>query len=41
MKYLSNPIVQGVLTVVVTVAALKVLSPYTAKIPFIGKYLAI
>ena len=41
MKFLSHPIVQGVLTVVVTIALLKFAAPYTAKIPFVGKYLAI
>jgi len=38
---LKNPIVQGVLTVLAVIVALKVLSGVVSKIPVLGPYLTI
>jgi hypothetical protein len=39
-KFLTSPLAKTVLTIVGVIIVLKIVSPYTAKIPVVGKYLA-
>lgn len=41
MNLLNNKYVQLALTVVVVIAVLKALAPYTSRVPVVGRYLAL
>lgn len=38
---MKRPIVQAVITVVCVIVVLKLISPFTAKIPVVGQYLTL